>query len=443
MQQHEVKNVVQFEISKYIPFSLEDLSFSFHPITITENGKRIIRIIFVAIKSDTLTNYVRVLRSASLHVNIVEPATSSLIRALSFKNLIPKNQTVALVEKEGVGRITIIDNNIPQFVREFDLSTASNEQTEGEKKELSREVRISLDYFNRQNEHLNVKKILYLTMSGDEDSAQNLEKSLGVPVTAIAGNSVLGGDTAKTGEGILNAYGTSIASSLKSPASFNLFQKKSESSKYAQTFTQKPINPRSLIKTALVCIPLIIASIVISILPTQKLKDKMTTLNQELASYQDSNVSFIEQKEKILKLKLNFFQSIRIQSDATLFLLLIPDLLPNGVWLRNFDIVYDDAATFTKSQTSKGTRRKTKSSTKAETTSPLVIAIGGYTYSENKSEQFRLVNTLLGKLKASAEFSSFFQDIYLETISAENLDEYDVTYFKIVCKQSDEYTRLK
>ncbi len=32
MQQHELTSVVEFEASKYIPFSLDELSFSFHPI---------------------------------------------------------------------------------------------------------------------------------------------------------------------------------------------------------------------------------------------------------------------------------------------------------------------------------------------------------------------------------------------------------------------------
>ena len=90
MDEHEIKSVVEFEASKYIPFSLERLSFSFHPISFTENNAKRLRIIFVAIKSDTLLSYIRTLEGASLDINSIEPAPSSLIRALSLKLERPK-----------------------------------------------------------------------------------------------------------------------------------------------------------------------------------------------------------------------------------------------------------------------------------------------------------------------------------------------------------------
>ena len=85
MQQREVNNVVEFEVGKYIPFSLGELSYCYYPITFQENEQKQIRIIFVAIKKDALENYVSVLEAASLTVGIIEPSAVSLIRALSFK----------------------------------------------------------------------------------------------------------------------------------------------------------------------------------------------------------------------------------------------------------------------------------------------------------------------------------------------------------------------
>jgi hypothetical protein len=71
----------------------------------------------------------------------------------------------------------------------------------------------------------------------------------------------------------------------------------------------------------------------------------------------------------------------------------------------------------------------------------LVISIDGYAYSDNRGEQFKLVNMLLGNLKNNEEFSSFFQNIALETIAAQKLKEYDVTYFKILSEQTNENIR--
>jgi Tfp pilus assembly PilM family ATPase len=122
MQQREIKSVVEFEIGKYIPFSLSELSHSHHAISIAENNIKQIRIIFVAIKNDALANYVRVFKAASLTPDVIEPSALSLIRALSFKKLIPEDQTIAVIQKGDVGKIIICNKNTPQFVREFFLS---------------------------------------------------------------------------------------------------------------------------------------------------------------------------------------------------------------------------------------------------------------------------------------------------------------------------------
>lgn len=228
MPHHEIKSVVEFEVGKYIPFSLEELSFSFHPITITENNVKRIRVIFVGIKNTTLQNYVNILENASLNVNIIEPSASSLIRTISFKNLVPKDQTIALIEKEEVGRIIVVDNEIPQFVREFHLSTMAPEQTERNSesvmKRLGREVRISLDYFNRQNAQLRVTQLFLLSATDSQELAKNLEKELDIHVTCIEDRAVFG-DIVQKEIGFLNAYGMSIISTINQALYFNFSKK--------------------------------------------------------------------------------------------------------------------------------------------------------------------------------------------------------------------------
>ena len=71
MPSHEIKGVVDFESSKYIPFSLEELFFAYHPITINKDGNKKIQIIFVAIKKDALQNYLEIINQAGLNVDIV------------------------------------------------------------------------------------------------------------------------------------------------------------------------------------------------------------------------------------------------------------------------------------------------------------------------------------------------------------------------------------
>lgn len=441
MDEQEMKSAIEFEVSKYIPFSLEELSFSYHPILIEEENKKLIRIIFVAIKNDALADYVKVLEATSLCVKLIEPAASSLIRVLSFKNLIPKDETVALIEKEHVGRIIVIDKDIPQFVREFYLSGAipdqDSEDPENNFKILAKEIHISLDYFNRQNEHLTIKKIFFLTASDEDDYPHNLEKYLDLPVVAIAYKSILE-NAPQIGINILHAYGTSLAPSVSSPTDFDFSKLTTEAPKKVKTYPKKPINYKLLAKIALVCVPLTIISIIASSQMTQKLKKEVTTLTQKLGSFQDSDISFIEKKELGITVKLNHFKNTRTESNATLLLLLIPDLLPDGTWLKNLDITYDDSSTFNEAKSYPKSKKQSKNINKTKATPTLFVTIDGYAYSDDKNKQFRLINELLRRLKNDDDILSLFQNIDLETTSIQKLGEHDVTFFKIVCKQTNE-----
>src|SRR3989338_2861025 len=317
MQPHEIKSVVEFEITKYIPFSLKELSYSFHPIALTEEGRKTIRIIFVAIKNDALNYYASILSAGSLRIKNIEPAPSSLIRVLNFKELIPGDQTIAIVEKEDVGRIIVIDSNIPQFVREFHLmSPMQNQESEDPQedvKRLSKEVRISLDYFNRQNEQLSVKKIFLLAASHQESLSEELEKYLNIEVSAIADKVILGNAPGRLGT--VHAYGAGIISSSKIPISFILSAKETDLPKPKKKIERKPIQYKPLIKTALICASLILAILVGSKVWMQQLIGKKEIFNQQLGALRDSETSFIEKKQQQLQIKLDHFRKTRLHSD--------------------------------------------------------------------------------------------------------------------------------
>ena len=449
MEEHEIKSVVEFEASKYIPFSLEKLSFSFHPISFIENGTKRLRIIFVAIKSASLTSYIKILEGASLNIALIEPAPSSLIRALSLKlkSVIPKDKTIAFIEKEDVGRITIVDEDIPQFVREFHLSTIStNDQSEENIEETTKkligEVRISLDYFNRQNEQLQVENAILLSASNLEELSKTLEKNLPISIIPIDDQSILG-DPTKKELGYLNAYGASIISVAGSPIHFNLSRQSSgQKSKLKVKVPRKPVNYKSIIKTALVCVPLIIGSVVVSEFSKQNFEKDISDLNEKLGLFQDAEIEMIEKQEKTLRDKLTYFKNVRMESNATSFLFLIPDMLPEGTWIKTLDITYDDSSTFElPGDESKPTLRRTTNTRNKNETANLIVTIEGYAYSENRNQQFRLVNRLLRNLKDNKDFSGFFSDIDVETAKSQKLDNYSVTAFKIVCKREDESQR--
>jgi hypothetical protein len=441
MQSHEISNVVEFEASKYIPFSLGELCFSFYSINITENNTKRMRVIFVAIKKDTLENYIKILKDASLTVDAIEPAASSLIRALSFKDLIPRDQTVALIEKEDVGRIIVVDNGIPQFVREFHLSPDADQGPQGdpeaEIKKLTKEVHISLDYFSRQNEQLQVKKIFLLASSQLKEFSKDLENNLNMQVAVLDEQSIMG--AASKDIGLLNAYGVCLITPLNAKVDFDFTKKTTEKTrKVKQVVERKPIAYKSIIKTALVCVPLMVGAFIASEVQTQKLRQEISVANKKLGSFQDADIAMIEQKEADIKLKLTRFQKTRIKSSVSLFLLNIPEFLPKGIWLSSLNIAYDDSETL-KSDNATKTVVINMPPSKLD----LIVTFEGYAYSKNNNNQFQLINTFLKNLKNDKEFSSIFQNIILETTKAQKLDDNEVTAFKIVCERGNESKRLK
>ena len=109
--------------------------------------------------------------------------------------------------------------------------------------------------------------------------------------------------------------------------------------------------------------------------------------------------------------------------------------MPDGAWLSGLDIAYNDAALLPKPPETKTGRRQRNTPTKEDDDTLLKMTIDGYAYSENKNRQFRIVNQFLRSIKSNAEVAKIFQNIDLETTAAQKLNDFNVTYFKIVCRQ--------
>src|SRR3989338_2820466 len=211
LQPSEIKNVVLFEAAKFVPFRMEDLAFTFHPIPFVDKGKKSIRIILVAIRKDILEGYCGILEHSGLRVESVEPSSVSLVRALIHKKLIQKAKNTAIIEiHQYEGRIIIVDQNIPQFVREFQLYPTSTETSSVASDILSarlfNEIKISFEYYGRQYNQKKVERIIALSESGDDDMLKNLGKDFNLPCTVITAKKFFRNDAVDLGAKIGRAH---------------------------------------------------------------------------------------------------------------------------------------------------------------------------------------------------------------------------------------------
>ena len=436
MQPNEVKGVVDFEASKYVPFALDDLSYSFHPMTVTEGNLRRIRIIFVAIKKAVLESYKQILEQAALRVYVAEPATLSLIRIMAAKELLPKEETVALIEMgDEMGNIIVVDNHMPQFVREFQLrvpgAAHENPDPQALMTRMMNEVRLSLNYFNRQEERFKIKKLVFLSSSDPADILRRLEDDLRLPVISITTDSVLA-DAPSQDVNFLKAYGAALYPSLNLPSDLNLLEVKIKTVKLVSGSSARKVSYKSVVVTALVCLPIIVAAFFVTNSRVKNQELRSAELGRELKSSKDTSAKKLRLENETLNKKLDYFKNLPMESDISVILVMIPNLLPEGVWVDQIDIVYPEVLVSDKDKQKEASANAVAMTKKAK--GKPAVDIKGYAYSSNPGDQFKLVNDLLANFKGDKELSAFFSSMDFETIQAKSYGKYPATFFHLKCR---------
>ncbi|MBF0384664.1 MAG: pilus assembly protein PilM [Candidatus Omnitrophica bacterium] len=428
MQQSEIKNVVEFEASKYVPFSLDELYYSYHAMTVSISGAKKIRIIFVAIKKETLDKFIKVLLSANLTIDSVEPSPMSMIRALTLKNLLPQDKIVAIIQKENnSGKIYVVEKGIPLFVREFQLRIPAGQKDTGPKALMMlfiNEIRISLDYFNRQNNQVQAKEIILITTSGDELAAKTIEDNIKLPVASVNISNILGTKEEKDLD-LICAYGAAILTPGGPTSLFDLSTDEIKSKGQMMSMGIPGLNIISVLITALICLPLIIASLILPNKLLQRSKTSLEAIKKDIGKKIVLTNSDIKKQNGEIRDKLNYFKNLRFASNTFYFTATIPSLLPKGAWLTNMSInysSYDQAV------------EKNTEQTAIKNMPAQEVNISGYSHWEDKNTQFKIINNFVKNLKEDPQIGKAFDIIDLESVKSQNLENYSVTAFKIIMK---------
>lgn len=438
MQPNEVKGVVDFEASKYVPFALHDLSYSFYPMTVTEGNLRRIRIIFVAIKKAVLESYRQILEQAALRVHIAEPATLSLIRAMAAKELLPREETVALVEiGDEMGNIIVVDHHMPQFVREFQLripgATQENPDPRASMTRMINEVRISLNYFNRQEERFKVGKTVILSSTDPAEMIRRLEDDLHMPAAVITTDSILA-DVPSGDVNFLKAYGAALYHSVNLPVDLNLLEAKAKTVRLASAPVKTQIHYRPIMIAALICLPGMFLSPFLAKTFIARQENRAAALSRELSSFKETPAPQMRQENEALSEKLNYFKDVQPESDIAAVLVTIPALLPEGVWVDQIDIVCPEIfPPDGKGRKEGGGAAAVKGEAAAAARKP-ALDIKGYAYAGDPGDQFQLAYDLLANFKADKEFSAFFDSIDFASIQAKFYGKYPATFFHLICR---------
>lgn len=439
MQQNEISNAVRFEANKYIPFNLEELCYAVHPVTFTSNETKQLKIIFVAIKRTTLEYYKDVLQNANLTIEVIEPSTQSFLRILSAKKILPPTGISAIIDhNDKEGNIVIVENEIPQFVRTFQINPSGAQSPSADNfnflTRLINETTISLEYYNRQNTDQDIDKVIYISNKGNE-TAQKMQEALTIDVENVSLSSIAPAASTNTIESI-NAYGSTLYDTVEVKTNFYIVEQDKLNTQKIQSFAKmEKVNIKNIMPVAIFCLAILGAIFFIGSSKTGKFKKEEDQIKAKLGSSANLETLTIDGESARISKRLEEFKSIRLSDNTASFLSTIPSQASEGMWFESIEVNYTPTPLDSKKVKSKSAKKRSKDSYDETPETPeITIVITGYVYVPEAKDQFNLVNQFTRSLKDNAKFSETFKSIELDKIQKMVINDYETTYFKVICQ---------
>jgi|GEM_PF-905524 len=442
MTSAEVKGVVEFEARRYIPFRLDELIYVYHATTIFEKKVKRIHILFVAVRKDLFERYRLILEQAGLRIAFAEPSIASITRLLLFKKAIhPKQRVVIIQADQKEGLIIIVNQGVPQFMRDFSLleTTAKNFQNETAflTNRITNEIRISLDYYRRLHTFDTIDKILLTHSHAVPIAAETLEAEFKIPTTALPLRSLINSEE-EVELGALSAYGAGLHAAytyrFKSDFSKAVNTIEKPASSHHLSLPQGQPNYATCIKLAVFCI----LSLYLFSSLTKGRNDAKQAALRELTGragvYESSKTADIERKYADVKSRLNTYKRIVLKSNVSFFLRKIPKYLPNEVWLASFNMTYKDNLSVSRAPESVSAKSGVSTGSAAAPLTEITVDLAGYAYDSDKNREIAHVNAFLANLKSDAELKNSFSTITLSGVKKQAVDENTATSFQISCK---------
>src|SRR4030042_4013624 len=135
MSEEELSESIKFEAEQYVPFSIEDVNLDFQILGPKEEAGQM-DVILVAVKKDTINEYVNAVRESGLNPIIVDVNHFALENMYEINYEIESNKNVAIVN---VGASTINMNILKGGISVFtrDSAVGSNLHTEALQREFN------------------------------------------------------------------------------------------------------------------------------------------------------------------------------------------------------------------------------------------------------------------------------------------------------------------
>ncbi|MCM8783091.1 MAG: pilus assembly protein PilM, partial [Candidatus Omnitrophica bacterium] len=343
----EIASAVSFEAKKYLPFKLEEIIFDFN-IKKDYKEKKIL-VIFFGMKREIFNFYLSLIKELGFKLINLEYAAFSLLRFNRILNL-GKKGTFAFVNMDIKDEVSFIvmEDNFPLFSRDFYLE--ADTETDLLVARLKSELQLSLDYYyHRKFPSKHIEKIFIFGTAESKDACARLTQEIELALEFIdLPEYITTPDRYSLTS--LKALGVSLSQTLKVPFTFDLLgvwekeTKKKIEKKELEKITLKDFRPSPVVIT--LCIFMLLFAfgwqfyqripikkeIRNILIERTKIHPVLGTRSEEELKSKKSDYS-----NKLYNMEKVFNQYIYLTPQLDL----LPQIIPEGVWLRELSFLQD------------------------------------------------------------------------------------------------------
>ncbi|MFC1646233.1 pilus assembly protein PilM [Candidatus Omnitrophota bacterium] len=181
--EEEIKDMVQWQAAKLLPYQANEMVASYQTIKIDKDGFS--HIVLVVVPKNIIRKFINVCDALKLKPQVVTLSSEGLLQWYFYLQSRNINDTLLLVDSEkNKTELVIIDHDKFIFSRSFSLVYLQNESQI--KSKIIDEARLSIESYRKQETFQQIERIV---LTGDKDRVSGLSKlftdEFGLPVDVI------------------------------------------------------------------------------------------------------------------------------------------------------------------------------------------------------------------------------------------------------------------
>jgi len=415
---------VRFEAKKYIPFRVEELVYDFQVSLDRVNKKNLV--LFVGAKKEILEKYISIFAQLGIKMSSIEYAGFSVLRLLQLAKVKEKGVTavvdIDLAEEDEINFV-VLENGMPLFSRDIMLSGDALSVDAGQPEKLDLverleklkvELRISLDFYLRKFPTKNISNVIVIA---SEDSRQEIEafvRERGLEVKFVDSGKFMDRPMAFS-LGLFKAYAINLKKIIKNKVVIDLlpYRIKSRGQEQVAAIGQLIFGFKIDFRFILAALAVIGASFGINYYRLQPIKAQLSAVMgqrpQAVSISADSSLEDLSARDGLYREKIKVInQMLRKRMFITGQLDMVPRIIPDGLWLRNFGF--------------------------HKTENDWTIDMSGSCYVGESDKERKLINKFLNDLKENPNFSKNFKKMNILSMDEGKMGKLTLTNFMIECR---------